>query len=230
MIRLNRMCYSLIVTASIASLIGCGSSNANNGNRTTLDFPSSEKASREPGYSAISSDEIVTSVSQIELQAPASALEIANPPTKAFLRDDESGALKVSFADLNLKSVLNIESVTRDDVNRFPDWLKSLNGTKIRIRGYMYPTYEETGIETFVLDHSPRITNFGTDPKVYELLQVKLAAGTTTDYVGGARPTEVIGLFRIELCIEDGKIYGLYFLDDAVVVAINPLPRQPQRN
>lgn len=215
---MSRLCVAMLVTVAVTTLHGCGSSADTAGSPKTPEIPVSNNAALDPGRPMDSSASFVTSASQSEIQAPVSALEIANSPSKVFSRDDRTGALNVSFADLNLDAELDIQEVTKDNIKRFPNWLKSLEGTKIRIRGYMMPTFEEKGIDQFILDHSARLMNFGADPKVYELLEVHLATGTTTNYVGGSRSTEVIGVFRINSDIQDGTIQALYVLEDAVVV------------
>ena len=214
----SRSGVSMLVTVVVVGLHGCGSSADIVGGPETPEIAVSNNAARDPDRPTDSSGSFVRSASQTELQAPVSALKIANVPSKTFSRDYRTGALNVSFADLNLKAELDTQAVTKDNIKRFPDWLKSLEGTRIRIRGYMLPTFEEKGIDQFILDHSAREMNFGADPKVYELLEVHLAAGSTTNYVGGSRSTEVVGVFRINSDIQDGTIQALYVLEDAVVV------------
>jgi hypothetical protein len=185
-------------------------------------LPDSKDFSTAPGTHALSLQNARTLKSGRDQEPRASVLEIAKSPKQMFSRDETSDALRVGFVDLNLKSILGIDSVTEDDVKQFPEWLKSLSGTKIRIRGYMYPTYETTGIDEFVLDASARITNFGADPKIYELLFVSLAAGTSTTYVEYSRSVEVVGIFRIDPLIEDGRIINLYSMQDAAIVESKP--------
>ena len=48
--------------------------------------------------------------------------------------------------------------VPEDAVDYFPKWLSRLDGKRIRIRGFMYPPYEETGIEAFMLARDNQIS------------------------------------------------------------------------
>jgi hypothetical protein len=98
-----------------------------------------------------------------------------------------------------------------------PDWLKHLDGRRIRIRGFMYPTEVESGIKHFMLARDNQICCFGRNPKIYDLFWVHLREGETTDYILG-RPFDVVGVFHIQPIIEDGTIYQLYVMDDAVVI------------
>jgi len=139
-------------------------------------------------------------------------------PERTFTADSASKALRVSYDDLDLLKVLNLEPVSANAVDLMPGWLKNLNGQRIKIRGFMYPTFESEGIERFVLARDNQICCFGRDPKVYDLVQVDMKSGTTTNYIPATRAFDVVGRFRIEMISEEGKPYGLYFIEDAEVV------------
>lgn len=138
-------------------------------------------------------------------------------PQRDFKLEGKPPGLRVSYDDLDLLKVLNMEPVPDDAVKHFPDWLNDLNGKQIRIRGFMYPTFESTGIEQFVLARDNQICCFGRDPKVYDLIAVQLHPGVTTDYIPN-RPFDVVGTFRIEMLAERGKPLGLYWIEDGRVI------------
>ena len=137
---------------------------------------------------------------------------------KTFRKEAQTGALRVSFDDLDLLKVLNMEPVTDNAKELMPDWLLGLDGKKIRLRGFMYPTYDTEGIEKFVLARDNQICCFGRDPKVYDLVQVTMKAGKTTNYIPAVRAFDVVGIFQINMMSEEGKPYGLYFIDQAEVI------------
>ncbi|MBS0201367.1 MAG: hypothetical protein JSS49_00600 [Planctomycetes bacterium] len=139
-------------------------------------------------------------------------------PDKSFSRDPASKGWRVSYDDLDLLKVLNMEPVTENAVELMPAWLKGLDGQRIRLRGFMYPTFEAEGIERFVLARDNQICCFGRDPKIYDLVQVDMHAGKTTDYIPPTRAFDVIGRFRINLESEGGKHLGLYYIEDAQIV------------
>jgi len=156
---------------------------------------------------------------------PVSATAVEKPrtvevliPDKSFQRDNATKGLRVSYDDLDLLKVLNLEPVTSNAVELMPSWLKELNGQRIRIRGFMYPTFEPDGIERFVLARDNQICCFGRDPKVYDLIQVDLQAGKTTRYIPPTRAFDVIGTFKIELELVDDKPFGLYYISDAQII------------
>ena len=137
--------------------------------------------------------------------------------SRKFKIEGPNGALRTSFDDFDLLKVLNMDPVTPDAPKLLPDWLKQLDGKKIRVRGFMYPSFLETGIERFVLARDNQICCFGRDPKIYDLVIVTLKNDVTTDYIQG-RPFDVVGVFHIRSEIPEGGLAGLYTIDNAIVV------------
>lgn len=137
---------------------------------------------------------------------------------KTFRPEGREKALRVSFDDIDLLKVLNMEPVTPECEPLMPSWLKDLHGKQVRIRGYMYPTFEPTGLQEFVLARDNQICCFVNVPRIYDVLAVRLKAGKTTDYIPPTRAFDVIGRFRIELVVDRGELLGLYWIDDAVLV------------
>ncbi len=95
-------------------------------------------------------------------------------PDQTFAVEGPEGAQRVSFDDFDLLKVLNMEPVPVDAAQHFPDWLKALDGRRIRVRGFMYPPYEETGIQMFLLARDNQICCFGRNPKIYDIIPVTL--------------------------------------------------------
>ncbi|WP_397568437.1 hypothetical protein [Schlesneria sp. T3-172] len=137
---------------------------------------------------------------------------------KQFQTDPRTGALRLSFDDLDLLKVLNMEPVVVNAVDLMPDWLKGLDGKQVKVRGFMYPTYETEGIERFVLARDNQICCFGRDPKIYDLIQIDMKAGKTTRYIPATRSFDVLGTLRIKMVAPDGTPYGLYFIEHATVI------------
>lgn len=152
---------------------------------------------------------------------PKSGSEKAQPrvvklliPNKKFKTEGPDKDLRVSFDDFDLLKVLNMDPVTEDAPSRMPKWLKQLDGKRIRLRGFMYPPFEATGIRGFTLARDNDICCFGRNPLVYDLVDVFMRKGETTDYIQG-RPFDVIGIFRVGDSIIPGLLYSM---DDAIVV------------
>ncbi|QDT54979.1 hypothetical protein Pan44_30200 [Caulifigura coniformis] len=138
-------------------------------------------------------------------------------PHKDFSREGREKALRVSYDDLDLLKVLNMEPVPLNAEEYLPGWLKSLNGEKVRLRGWMFPPLMTEGLPAFLFVRDNQICCFGREAKVYDKVRVTMKEGTTTDYIFG-RPFDVIGTFHIESEERDGELYFLYSIDDAVVM------------
>jgi hypothetical protein len=138
-------------------------------------------------------------------------------PQKRFRRERPSEALRVSYDDIDLLKVLNMEPVPADAVVHFPEWLKSLDGKLVRIRGFMFPTFVATGLTEFALARDNGICCFVRQPKIYDIMNVQLAEGETTDYIAN-RPFDVEGIFRIDPDSDQPQLSRLYRIDQARVL------------
>jgi hypothetical protein len=141
-------------------------------------------------------------------------------PENEFQTEGPEGAVRVSYNDIDLLKVLNMEPVPRSAPSYFPEWLTALDGERIRIRGFMYPPPVETGIPVFLLARDNQICCFGKNPMPYDIIPVILRDDVTTDYING-RPFDVVGLFHIgvEMNLDDPtKVKTVYYIDDAIVI------------
>jgi len=139
-------------------------------------------------------------------------------PEKSFQR--EGGALRVSYDDLDLLKVLNMEPVTAAAPDQFPQWLKDLEGERIRLRGYMRPGELAEELPFFVLARDTQACCFGPNTKAYDIIPVMMREGVTTDYIH-LRPFDIVGVLHInvEMDLDDpNKVEFLYYIDDAVLV------------
>lgn len=136
---------------------------------------------------------------------------------KTFQKEGPEGAVRVTYDDIDLLKVLNMDPVTPDAKKLMPMWLLNLEGRKIRIRGFMSPAFKQTGLKSFLMGRDNKACCFPGRAKVYDLFQVKLRDGVTTNYIQG-RPFDVVGTFYIKPWVEDGKVLDIYLIKDAVVV------------
>lgn len=137
--------------------------------------------------------------------------------SREFKEEGPEGAIRVSYDDFDLLKVLNMDPVTANAAELMPKWLKDLDGRRVRVRGFMYPPFEETNLPFFVLARDNQICCFGRNPKIYDLVEVFMRKGVTTDYIQN-RPFDVVGIFRINPASEEGQLYQLYQIEDAVVL------------
>lgn len=136
---------------------------------------------------------------------------------KSFREEGPSGAVRVTYDDLDLLKVLNMEPVTPDAPEMMPDWMKELDGKRIRIRGFMSPSFMQDGITQFLMGRDNKACCFPGKAKVYDLFPVKLADGETTSFINN-RPFDVVGTFHIKPWVLDGKLVQIYTVVDARVI------------
>lgn len=138
-------------------------------------------------------------------------------PDKRFRKEEGGQITRVSYDDIDLLKVLNMQPVPPDAVDYFPDWLNQLDGQRIRIRGFMIPPFQATGLKRFALARDNGICCFVRTPKIYDVINVRMADGKTTDYIAN-KPFDVEGIFRIDPFADDGELYDLYKIEDAIVI------------
>lgn len=160
-------------------------------------------------------------------EAPADSLPIAGSaeseskgirlliPHRQFRM--EGNAVRATFDDIDLLKVLNMDPVPVDAMDHFPDWLGKLNGAHVRIRGYMRPGFDVEDITEFLFVRDNGECCYGPLPKIYDMIAVELAEGESTDLIEGT-PFDVEGTMRIEPHADDVELYGLFFIDDGVIV------------
>lgn len=141
-------------------------------------------------------------------------------PQKQFLPAPGTTALGVTYDDLDLFKILNMEPVPANAVEHFPDWLKELNGKTVRIRGFMYPTFEAHSLKQFTLARHNDICCFVRSPRIYDVIGVSLIDGVTTDYLDG-RPFDVEGTFHIEPKADENRLVRLYSISDARILEVD---------
>ncbi len=140
---------------------------------------------------------------------------------------DEQKSWRVTYDDLDLLKILNLEPVPANAIEHFPDWLQELNGKTVRIRGFMYPAFESSGLKEFTLARDNGLCTFVRDPKIYEVIGVTLDEGVTTDYIA-SRPFDVEGMFHIEPKTDEGTLTHLYRISGARILPVAAEDMDPQ--
>jgi len=160
----------------------------------------------------------IDTADEVSTETPA---EVKPQPIKLLIPHrqfrKEGNALRASFDDIDLLKSLNMAPVPIDAADHFPDWLHSLNGAYVRIRGYMRPGFEAEDITQFLFVRDNGECCYGPIPKIYDMIAVELADGESTDLIEGT-PFDVEGTFRIEPHADEVELYGLFFIDDGVIL------------
>lgn len=120
-----------------------------------------------------------------------------------------SGAIRdISFDDIKFEMEKGAP-FTRD---LLPTRVTALERERIRIRGYILPSFQQTGLSQFVLVRDNMECCFGPGAALYDCVVVRMQPGKTADF--SIRPVAVAGTFRLEeLRGPDGKHLAIYALD-----------------
>ena len=121
------------------------------------------------------------------------------------------------------------ENVTFDDVKFeieknedfsrqiLTDKINNFEGKRIKIRGYIRPSFKQTGIEKFILVRDNQECCFGPGAMIYDCMIVGMKKGTATEFT--TRPITVEGEFYLkEFEGPDGKLWAIYRLRNATVL------------
>lgn len=142
-------------------------------------------------------------------------------PKKEFKTEGPQKAPRVTFDDIDIEKVLNTKKLSLDLPKKMPEWLKKLDGQRIRLRGYMHPAaaFQSEGLKRFVLCRDTSVCCFGPNPTIYYLVEATMKSGTSTSYIEN-KAFDVEGIFRIKPEVLEGtdEVERFYFLDDAQII------------
>jgi hypothetical protein len=107
---------------------------------------------------------------------------------------------------------LDLEKGAAFSAALLPEQVTALSGESIRIRGYILPSFQQTGLTQFVLVRDNQECCFGPGAALHDCIVVRMRPGKTADF--SIRPVAVAGTFRIdELRAPDGTHLAIYALD-----------------
>ncbi len=114
----------------------------------------------------------------------------------------------ISFDDIKF------EMKTDDLFNRsmLTKKISDYEGKKIKIRGYILPSFKQDGLTQFVLVRDNMECCFGPGAALYDCVMVQMQSGTSASF--SVRPVTVEGNFKIDEWEDfDGVIRAIYHLD-----------------
>ncbi|MBX3167432.1 MAG: DUF3299 domain-containing protein [Candidatus Eremiobacteraeota bacterium] len=92
----------------------------------------------------------------------------------------------------------------------FPPAITNLNGTPLRLSGYMLPVdMDGEKVATFVLVRNQAMCCFGQTPAMNEWVMVRFPAGRSVA-MNMDQPISVMGNFEVGEQIEEGAVISLY--------------------
>ncbi len=129
-------------------------------------------------------------------------------PSPAPARRTASAPREVTFDDIKL----DMEKGTPFTRDLLPKRVTALAGERIRIRGYILPSFQQTGLTQFVLVRDNQECCFGPGAALHDCIVVRMEPGKTTSF--SIRPVAVAGTFRIdELRAPDGTHLAIYAME-----------------
>ncbi len=169
--------------------------------------------SEQPGQTAAAPIDTTAVAPERTPLAPAPHLPAAQPrpavaagtasaqPPPGQLRD-------ISFDDLKLQ----MQKGDLYSAERLTPAVRALEKGRVRIRGYILPSFQQKGITQFVLVRDNMECCFGPGALLHDCVVVRMQPGKSADF--SIRPVAVSGTFRVEeLRGPDGKHLAIYALD-----------------
>jgi len=119
-----------------------------------------------------------------------------------------AGFREITFDDIKLE----MEKGAPFTRELLPERVTALAGTPVRIRGYILPSFQQTGLTQFVLVRDNQECCFGPGAALHDCVVVRMRPGKTAAF--SIRPVAVAGTFAIdELRGPDGSHLAIYALD-----------------
>ncbi len=123
-----------------------------------------------------------------------------------FATEVPEGYQRINFTrDIAKKGFVLEEGVTRVNAD-----VRALDGKKIFLKGYMYPTRQTKNIESFVLVKDNLECCFGGQPKQSDMILVKMQKGKTVEFTTGL--IAIAGVFHSEKAQQSGDLVPVYEL------------------
>jgi len=90
--------------------------------------------------------------------------------------------------------------------------ISALEGQLVRIRGYMLPSFQQSGIKKFVLVRDNMECCFGPGAALYDCVIIEMQGSSSASF--SVRPMAVEGVFKVsEFKGPDGKHLAIYHID-----------------
>jgi hypothetical protein len=139
------------------------------------------------------------------------ALAVVALPLASLAADDAKSLRDISFDDLKF----DIKPASRFEQSMFTDEIKALDGQPIRIRGVMWPTFQQKGIKEFVLLMNKECQFGSAKDPVWCNIRVLLDDEESASFTTG--PVTVEG--ELNLDVMKGQKYDIsvYLMKDAKV-------------
>jgi hypothetical protein len=139
--------------------------------------------------SARPSSSISSTGTSSTVAAKSPPADAARPSATQSLRPQALREITFDTVKLNMKKE---DPFTRSLITPA---IEKLDGVRVRIRGYILPPFQQTGLTRFVLVRDNMACCFGPGAAIYDSMVVDLKPGMTIDYT--VAPVAVVGTFNI---------------------------------
>ncbi|WP_197529652.1 DUF3299 domain-containing protein [Botrimarina mediterranea] len=140
---------------------------------------------------------------------------VATPPIAKESSPQEPAPARIedrTFDDIKF----DIEPDAPFDRSMLTEEVRQLDGERIRIRGYILPTSQASGIKNFVLVRDNQECCFGPGAALYDCILVTMQGDKSAEF--SVRPVAVEGKFKVEEFYgPDDKPLAIYRLDGEAV-------------
>jgi hypothetical protein len=139
-------------------------------------------------------------------------LAVTSTKIESAQEDDKPSVIDVSFDDIKFE--MKVGSEFKEEM--LTDKIRGYDGKMLRIRGFIRPSFSQSGLKKFVFVRDNQECCFGPGAALYDCIMVQLAEGVETEYT--LRPITVKGTFFFKQYKgPDGEIWAIYRMKDAVV-------------
>lgn len=167
------------------------------------------------GHSSLSTQEPAASrllPSQSETVSQLPTADVSEKPAGVPRQSDAGRPIELSFDDVKF----DLEKGSPFHRELIPPTIEAFEGRRVRIRGYILPSFQQNGLTQFVLVRDNMECCFGPGAALYDCIVVRMNVGTSTSF--SIRPVAVTGIFRItELKGPDGNHLAIYSMDGEAV-------------
>lgn len=154
-----------------------------------------------------------------EAASAASAATASNEPapeTTAAAAKPADEPRRLPTADITFDDIkFDIQPDEPFERKMLSEKIEKLAGRTIRIRGFILPSFQQTGLTQFVLVRDNLSCCFGPGAALYDCIVVEMKPGKSTDF--SLYPVAVEGAFTIREFKDpsdpDGKVLAIYHLD-----------------
>jgi hypothetical protein len=199
----------LIAVSALVFEAGCGESSSPAATTTAAATQPEKSTSAtanpiDPGNAKIDSAPVATAPpTAITTSSAEAGVSPAGSPTSG----SNGPARDISFDTIKF----NMQKDETFQRSMITPAIEQIGNTKIRIRGYILPSFQQTGLQQFVLVRDNMQCCFGPGAALYDCVVVQMNDGHTADFT--TRPVAVEGVFSIqEIANPEGKCLAIYHL------------------